>query len=245
MRAWFSAVVAMSGCVVTGSGTEDPGGQTGTAHPPGCVEDSRVAVEDLAVAPAGFTVALADLLAPIEGDWVGSTDLEGGGPADFAVAVAWDGGLVEAVLSHVEEGTGMEMGAPFGNCGPRYDLGLTLDVVATPYLDFGGAGHTSMFEDGALSLAVDIAEGETGGTLLPPEWENPQYWDRTLLSAEFQRGFDASTGMNLMWMAVNDDPASGGGNTTTTTGGGQVGTGWVEPSGMVAMIGYVTLARPL
>jgi hypothetical protein len=163
-----------------------------------------------------------------------------------AATVAWDGGVVEAVLSHSEESTTLAMGAPFGNCGPRYELGFALDVVASPYLDFAGAGQTSMLEDGGSTFAVQIGEGETGGTLVPPVWDSPQYWDRTVLSAEFQfSAYDGAAGLNLMWMAINDDPASGGGNTTTTPGGGQVATGYVEPSGTNSQIAYVVLSRPL
>jgi hypothetical protein len=196
-------------------------------------------VTDLATPADGFDFAVADVLAEVEGTWEGSADLQGGGPAVVDLGVAWDGGLVEAVLSHLEDdgqdGT-FGVGAPAGDCSPVYELGLALDLAASPYLDAGGGARVAA--DGhRLDVAVQVDAGDVGGTLEPPAWDHPEFWDRTALSMVFAASDGAAT-LGLDWWAINDDPLQTTG-TATTPGGGTVHTGVVEPSGQNSPIAWI------
>lgn len=231
----------------------DKGGQSGTAQPDGCVEDSRTTVLDPTVAADGFDFTAAEAIAPLEGVWSADATLAGDGGGDAAVtaSVAWDGGVIEAVLSHLEErddgamGVGAPTGAPGETCPPAYSVGFTLDVGAAPILAVGGAAEVALRNDGYAEVPIEVDVSEVQGDLQPPVWDNPELWDRTALSAVFQRAPGEETAsLSLTWWAINDDPVQSS-NTTVTANGGTVMTGVVEPSGTSAPIAYITgMTRP-
>ena len=243
---WAMVAVVLAGCQV-GALDPDDGGQSGTAIPPHCVEDSRIAVVDPTVPADGMDFAAADALDAVEGTWEAQGVLQGdgGGPGTVDATVTWDGGEIDAVFSHLvgnlDDGVGMgALGAPMPTgdlCDPVYELGLQLDVVADPYLEASGAGRVLVGSTLALDLPVQIAEEDVAGTLTPPAWDHPEFWDRTVVQADFQYTADY-TALNLDWFAINDDPDQSGG-TVTTTGGGQAGTGSVEPAGTNSPIAYL------
>jgi hypothetical protein len=241
---WVGVAVMVAGCQV-GAPVPDDGGQSGTAVPPHCVEDARIAVDDLSVAPDGMSFPASEALAAVEGTWEGQGELQGdgGGLATVDATVAWDGGEVDAVFQHLDgdldQGQGA-LGAPASPemCDPVYEIGFDLDVVAGEILSAAGSARVQVGSALAVDLPVQVDQSEVGGTLQPPDWDHPEYWDRTVVSADFQHWTEGTTALNLDWFAINDDPAGGTG-TATTGNGGTVGTGWVEPSGQNSPILYL------
>lgn len=221
----------------------DEGGQSGTAMPPHCVEDSRVTVTDPTVPAEGFDFSASDVIAPVEGIWRGEGVLEGGSLVTVETTVAWEGGLIEAVLTHYEEGSGEieALGAPdtaMSDCPPVYELGFALDVAAPPWLTVSGTARLAASVDLGMSIPIEVDESDVTGDLEPPEWDNPQYWDRTSLSAVFQQ-YGGASSLDLQWWAINDDPAQSTGDPTTTPNGGQVSTSYAEPSGTASPIAFL------
>lgn len=216
------------------------GGQSGTAVPPMCVEDSRVVVLDPTVPADGFSMTASEVIARVEGIWRGEGEIEGS-PATVDTTVAWDGGQIEAILAHYDEGVpGEEMGAPTAvfDCPPTYEIGFLLAVDALPFLAVEGTSRISVAEGLGLSIPIEVDESAVEGDLQPPVWENPQYWDRTSLSALFQQYESEgalSSSLDLQWWAINDDPVQSM-NQVTTANGGQISTGTIEPEGMTSPI---------
>jgi hypothetical protein len=202
------------------------------------VEDSRTEVTDRSVAAEGFDFAVQDVFDAVVGTWVGELDEVG-----LTVDVDWDGAAIEAVLSHYEEpivtGTGDPLpgGLPVMDCGPVYEVGFTLGVDGDPWLGAEGGARILVRSPTSLGIQIEVDESEVAGTIEPPEWDNPQFWDRTSLSAVFERR-EADVSLQLLWWAINDDPASSVG-----PGTGNVGTGTVEPSGITSPIGRAELTR--
>lgn len=235
------ALVLVAGC---GIGTppviEHQGGQSGVAnHPPFCQEDSRVVVVDPTVPADGFDFAAQDVIDALVGTWEGSGDLKGGGPATVDLAVA-QVGPIEAVLSHLEdEGSsegGGALGAPSASCAPFYDLGVTLSLSADPYLFADGGAILTAGGPDSLFVYVEVDRGDVTGTLQPPDFTSPEFWDRESLAIGFNVD-PTSAWLDLTWWAINDDATDG--TAQPTTGTGTVSTGTVEPSGATAPIGTI------
>ncbi|MEQ1568798.1 MAG: hypothetical protein ABMA64_24385 [Myxococcota bacterium] len=218
-------VWSAAGCVHDARPVDD-GGQSGTAHPPFCVEDSVVQVVDPAVPADGFGFAAAEVLDSVAGTWHGVGVLEDGTELVADVVVAWDGQPIDAITSHLDPGDGLGEGPVF-DCAPTYDIGFTLDLGASPLLEAAGGARVSVTELSGVELPVQVDVSEVGGALEPPEWDHPEYWDRTALSMVLSQRED--TALDLQWWAINDDPEQ------TGTGG----TVTVEPAGMNEPIVYL------
>lgn len=243
VRAWWS--VALGAVVTFGCTDERSGGQSGTAHPEMCVEESREAVSDPSVAATGFDFAANEVLAAMEGDWEGTADLDGDATDDtIQVTVAWDEGPIDAVLWHLEpsdSGTTLALGVPSPACRPTYEIGFRLDVASAPWLDVGGDLTLEAAQASGQYLQLEVDAGNLGGKLAPPAWGQPDLWDRTSLSAVFQE-LEGAARLDLVWWAINDDPkssASPDGTQSTAT----ASSGTVQPSGKTEPLASVMLTR--
>lgn len=220
---WLTMMTA--GCLFDPHGD---GGQSGTETPDMCVEDSRDDVTDLGTPAGGLDFSAQDALDVMIGTWQGSGDL-----ADTSTPVtatlARTSAPVQIVTTHLEEGTTQCEaceGGPAMVCGNFYEIPVRLDVTAGTALSVGGDALVQARAAGQFDARFELDASEVGGTVTPPAWENPEFWDRTVLSTGFSAWGDGTNQLDATWWAINDDPVQ---DVDTADG-----TVTVEPSGQSA-----------
>jgi hypothetical protein len=239
------SVLALGACVTPPPPNHDDGGQSGVANVPAtCVEDGRVVVTDLDVPAEGFAFAPSIVAERVLGAWTGAADLDGTGDVAVSVDVTLAGDVV-AVSSHLEGGSDDTntdaLGAPSQSCPMAYEFELALAIDASPVLLADvPAPWTVAASEGPDGFAGSVPAEEVDGTLRPPEWPEPDLWDREALSASFAAtpssgGGPAEATLFLEWSAFNDDAAAAAGTATST--------GVAEPSGISEAIASVPLTR--
>jgi hypothetical protein len=167
-----------------------------------CVDDERTALAADDEVPDGFQVSPAELLATLEGEWVG-------GAADGRVwsTLALGEGPIEVVTSRA--GPSSNAGASSGDlCGARYEIPVVQTLrserdgeitVATGIWSVADLGGSSLVTRAPLIEVTGLAPSE----LVPSEWDTV---DLELVTV--------STGSNTLactvqWSALREtDPAT-------------------------------------